>query len=170
MRRTSRTCLMLRQSMCAAPDRPSNRVADPFVAIVHQISWLKFFPRLWVSLACPRGGTGRRAALKMRFRKECPFDSGRGHHLHMSQKRPRTGLWIMFDRGEMHRTGITPNPRNDSRTPVMLATRIPDGIRPSPFNRTREDLWARDRGPITSWQFNLRINRQEPSPHLLDSD
>ncbi|MEO6387820.1 MAG: hypothetical protein ABIO18_05670, partial [Croceibacterium sp.] len=43
----------------------------------------------------------------------------------------------MFERGEMHRTGITPNPRNDSRTPVMLATRIPDGIRPSPLNETR---------------------------------
>ena len=30
-----------------------------------------------------------------------------------------------------------PNLRNDSRTPVMLATRIPDGIRPSPPNQTR---------------------------------
>ena len=65
---------------------------DPFVAIVHQISWLKFFLRLWGLLARPRGGIGRRAALKMRFRKECPFDSGRGHHRNMSQSGPDLGL------------------------------------------------------------------------------
>ena len=29
---------------------------------------------------CPCGGIGRRAALKMQFRKECPFESGQGHH------------------------------------------------------------------------------------------
>ena len=30
---------------------------------------------------CGRGGTGRRAGLKIRFRKECRFDSDRPHHL-----------------------------------------------------------------------------------------
>lgn len=29
---------------------------------------------------CPNGGIGRRAALKMRFRKECWFDPGLGYH------------------------------------------------------------------------------------------
>jgi hypothetical protein len=29
---------------------------------------------------CPCGGTGRRARLKIEFRKECWFDSGQGHH------------------------------------------------------------------------------------------
>ena len=29
---------------------------------------------------CPIGGTGRRARLKIEFRKECWFDSGMGHH------------------------------------------------------------------------------------------
>jgi hypothetical protein len=28
----------------------------------------------------PCGGTGRRARLKIEFRKECWFDSGQGHH------------------------------------------------------------------------------------------
>ena len=30
---------------------------------------------------CPCGGTGRRARLKIEFRKECWFDSGQGHQL-----------------------------------------------------------------------------------------
>ena len=30
--------------------------------------------------ACPCGGTGRRARLKIVFRKECGFDSLHGHH------------------------------------------------------------------------------------------
>jgi hypothetical protein len=30
--------------------------------------------------ACPCGGIGRRARLKIEFRKECWFDSGQGHH------------------------------------------------------------------------------------------
>ena len=29
---------------------------------------------------CGRGGTGRRAGLKIRFREECRFDSDRPHH------------------------------------------------------------------------------------------
>src|SRR5262245_14114018 len=28
---------------------------------------------------CPRGGIGRRARLKIEFRKECPFEPDRGH-------------------------------------------------------------------------------------------
>lgn len=32
----------------------------------------------------------------------------------------------------MHRTGTAPVLRNDGRTRVMLAARIPNGIRPSP--------------------------------------
>ncbi len=32
-------------------------------------------------LVGPCGGTGRRARLKIEFRKECWFDSGQGHHL-----------------------------------------------------------------------------------------
>ena len=31
-------------------------------------------------VVCPFGGIGRRAALKMRFLTECPFESGQGHH------------------------------------------------------------------------------------------
>src|SRR5206468_2310834 len=31
--------------------------------------------------ASPCGGIGRRARLKIEFRKECWFDSGQGHHL-----------------------------------------------------------------------------------------
>ena len=32
------------------------------------------------SRACPCGGIGRRARLKIEFRKECWFDPGQGHH------------------------------------------------------------------------------------------
>ena len=37
-------------------------------------------------MACPSGEIGRRAALKMRFREECWFESGLGHHF-MSRRR-----------------------------------------------------------------------------------
>jgi hypothetical protein len=30
---------------------------------------------------CPCGGIGRRARLKIEFRKECWFDSGQGHQI-----------------------------------------------------------------------------------------
>ena len=33
-----------------------------------------------VDLPCPCGGIGRRARLKIEFRKECWFDPGQGHH------------------------------------------------------------------------------------------
>nr|CAI0339790.1 hypothetical protein SHINE37_43652 [Rhizobiaceae bacterium] len=36
--------------------------------------------RRWLQVPCPIGGTGRRARLKIEFRKECWFDSGMGHH------------------------------------------------------------------------------------------
>ena len=52
----------------------------------------------------------------------------------------------------------------------MLDTRIPDGIRPSPFNQTRQAQSAKDRDPMSSGQLNLRIIRQEPLPRLLDND
>src|ERR1700759_2225529 len=35
---------------------------------------------------CPCGGTGRRARLKIEFRKECWFDSGQGHQLGCSSR------------------------------------------------------------------------------------
>ena len=37
---------------------------------------------------CGRGGTGRRAGLKIRFRKECRFDSDRPHHFISSNPAP----------------------------------------------------------------------------------
>ena len=37
-------------------------------------------PALWPATEGPCGGTGRRARLKIEFRKECWFDSGQGHH------------------------------------------------------------------------------------------
>src|SRR4029079_5566584 len=58
---------------------------------------------------CPCGGTGRRARLKIEFRKECWFDSGQGHHaspfgLRVAQprgarraKRVRRSLWAKTD-------------------------------------------------------------------------
>src|ERR1700760_820894 len=36
----------------------------------------------------PCGGTGRRARLKIEFRKECWFDSGQGHHLGIRPRPP----------------------------------------------------------------------------------
>lgn len=33
-----------------------------------------------VMIRCPIGGIGRRARLKIEFRKKCWFDSGMGHH------------------------------------------------------------------------------------------
>ena len=33
-----------------------------------------------VGIRCPIGGIGRRARLKIEFRKKCWFDSGMGHH------------------------------------------------------------------------------------------
>ena len=35
-------------------------------------------------LACLGGGTGRRAGLKIRFRKECRFDSDPRHQLYLA--------------------------------------------------------------------------------------
>jgi hypothetical protein len=35
--------------------------------------------RVWLSAISPCGGIGRRARLKIEFRKECWFDSGQGH-------------------------------------------------------------------------------------------
>ncbi len=37
----------------------------------------------------PCGGPGRRARLKIEFRKECWFDSGQGHHLVISSNTRR---------------------------------------------------------------------------------
>src|SRR5271156_2735380 len=37
--------------------------------------------RIYRHGSCPCGGTGRRARLKIVFRKECGFDSLHGHHL-----------------------------------------------------------------------------------------
>jgi hypothetical protein len=34
----------------------------------------------YVAGPCPCGGIGRRARLKIEFRKECWFDPGQGHH------------------------------------------------------------------------------------------
>jgi hypothetical protein len=39
---------------------------------------------------CPCGGIGRRARLKIEFRKECWFDSGQGHQLSASQSGKNT--------------------------------------------------------------------------------
>ena len=41
---------------------------------------------------CPCGEIGRRAALKMRFRKECWFESGQGHHNRSRVTRHETGF------------------------------------------------------------------------------
>ena len=44
---------------------------------------------------CGRGGTGRRAGLKIRFRKECRFDSDRPHQ-HFSRNNDRAArAWLM---------------------------------------------------------------------------
>lgn len=37
-------------------------------------------PARWRASEGPCGGIGRRARLKIEFRKECWFDSGQGHH------------------------------------------------------------------------------------------
>ena len=50
------------------------------------------------------------------------------HEPRMPWNRDLVLAWVR----KMHRTGIAPNPRHDSRTPVMAATRIPDRIRPLP--------------------------------------
>jgi hypothetical protein len=42
---------------------------------------LTALPRACYSaIPCPCGGIGRRARLKIEFRKECWFDPGQGHH------------------------------------------------------------------------------------------
>ena len=56
-----------------------------------------------------RGGTGRRAGLKIRFRKECRFDSDRPHHAS-----PLTIRWLTFQPQE----------------PQSRAARDPDRARP----------------------------------------
>jgi hypothetical protein len=38
-------------------------------------------PAVWRAPEGPCGGIGRRARLKIEFRKECWFDSGQGHHM-----------------------------------------------------------------------------------------
>jgi hypothetical protein len=80
----------------------------------------------------PCGGTGRRARLKIEFRKECWFDSGQGHHsifrhLKLLSFRPkgpgapRTGTWF----GQMH--GVTSHPLliSGARVQFRLPHRTP---------------------------------------------
>lgn len=64
------------------------------------ISLRQILPRF----KCPCGGIGRRAALKMQFRKECPFESGQGHH---SQRPARivTKLQLFPTMDENHTVG-----------------------------------------------------------------
>ena len=54
-----------------------------------------------------------------------------------SQTAPEPGLGSGLGGVKCTERASPPHLRNDSRTPVMLATRIPDGIRPSPPNETR---------------------------------
>jgi hypothetical protein len=68
----------------------------------------------------------------------------------------------VFEWGEMHRTVIPPILRNDSRTPVMLATRIPDGIRPSP----KPNIRRRDRRS-GSLPFTNKIEQSLESPDFM---
>jgi hypothetical protein len=50
---------------------------------------------------CPCGGTGRRARLKIEFRKECWFDSGQGHQSSI-RPHPPTFIFINSDRPNSH--------------------------------------------------------------------
>lgn len=62
----------------------------------------------------PCGGTGRRARLKIEFRKECWFDSGQGHQLGCSgpfsnvRKRPRTARKPLKNRHFRVHSGSSP--------------------------------------------------------------
>jgi hypothetical protein len=117
MRRTSRICLMLRRSMCAAPN--SRKVANLSCAhsIRHRISWLKRILALW------RSGAGVVELVDARHSK-CRSERSVGSIptartiIQTSQNSPRTGTWIVFEWGEMQRTDITP------RTCEMTAERL----------------------------------------------
>src|SRR4051812_2644856 len=49
-------------------------------------------PALRLSAKSPCGGTGRRARLKIEFRKECWFDSGQGHQGLVRTRPPMSNL------------------------------------------------------------------------------
>jgi hypothetical protein len=50
--------------------------------------------RVWLSAISPCGGIGRRARLKIEFRKECWFDSGQGHQSIYGQSLPPAPITI----------------------------------------------------------------------------
>ena len=59
----------------------------------------------------PCGGIGRRARLKIEFRKECWFDSGQGHHfvvigLHSEPLCPQCRHHVVTGRGGSNLTAI----------------------------------------------------------------
>ena len=70
-RRPKSTAFRQRKAAARAPSRAARLTAapPPFYIAGHPPS------------AGPCGGTGRRARLKIEFRKECWFDSGQGHQL-----------------------------------------------------------------------------------------
>jgi hypothetical protein len=86
-----------------------------------QSSWLIGLHRLRTFFACPCGGTGRRAALKMRYREMCRFESGQGHH---SFTRPK-----MVQNWGFCLVGIT-----------RIGRYAPNGHRPAPREMTAERL------------------------------
>jgi len=65
--------------------------------------------------------------LKIRFRMECGYDFHRPYcsRLIRTDKPHRTGGRVVSERNVASRTDRTPLLRNDSRTAVMLAKRLP---------------------------------------------
>src|SRR5579863_4263454 len=61
------------------------RIDRPPAAVLYRA------PSAWTRSPC--GGTGRRARLKIEFRKECWFDSGQGHQYLTSQRRRAAFLY-----------------------------------------------------------------------------
>jgi hypothetical protein len=161
MRRTSRTCLMLRRSMCVAPN--SRKMANLSCAhsIRHRISWLKRFLALW------RSGAGVVELVDARHSK-CRSERSVGSIptartiIQTSQNSPGLGLGSCLSGVNCTERASPPNLRNDSRTPVMLANRIPDGIRPS----LKPNIRRRDRRS-GSLPFTNKIEQSLESPNFM---
>ena len=76
---TTSTCLLPVQNHSCSENAPPVAVDDTtLLGIVRRLSRVLAFSA-GISRKCPCGGTGRRARLKIEFRKECWFDSGQGH-------------------------------------------------------------------------------------------
>jgi hypothetical protein len=89
------------------------------------LGWTRAFPR-------GRGGIGRRAGLKIRFRKECRFDPDRPHHLDS----------LRIDRSVATQTRQHHRQCDNARGPGGSGSEVPGPDAGSPIRRSVEVLQA----------------------------